>query len=85
LKNSDLPHLTLFPWNLSGLVKEKRIETLYYDSSLHKLVLICKNCEQDTRKEVSSFTFDPSANTFSPFFKIEVENIKEQLGEDENS
>ena len=58
-------------------------ETLYYDSSIHKLVLICKNCEQDTRKEVSSFTFDPSANTFSPFFKIEAENIKDQLGEDE--
>jgi uncharacterized protein YjiK len=73
--------VSIQPFRLSE--EKNEFETLYYDSSIHKLVVICKNCEQDTRKEVSSFTFDPSANTFSPFFKIEAENIKEQLGEDE--
>jgi len=73
--------VSIQPFRLSE--EKNEFETLYYDSSIHKLVVICKNCEQDTRKEVSSFTFDPSANTFSPFFKIEAETIKEQLGEDE--
>ena len=63
--------------------EKNEFETLYYDSSIHKLVLICKNCEQDTRKEVSSFTFDPSGSTFSSSFKIETATIREELGEDD--
>jgi hypothetical protein len=62
---------------------KNEFETLYYDSSLQQLVVICKNCAQDTRKEVSSFAFDPSTNAFTSSFKIETATIREELGEDE--
>jgi SdiA-regulated protein len=62
---------------------KNEFETLYYDSSQHQLMVICKNCAQDTRKEVSSFAFDPSSNTFSSSFKIETNTIREELGEDD--
>lgn len=62
---------------------KNEFETLYYDSSIKQLVAICKNCEQDTRAEVSSWTFDPASNSVNPAFKIETEAIKEQLGEDD--
>ena len=62
---------------------KNEFETLYYDSVMQQLVLICKNCEQDSRKEVSGFAFDPSSGTFSPSFKIETATIREELGEDD--
>jgi len=62
---------------------KNEFETLYYDSSIQKLVIICKNCEEDSRKEVSSFIFDPASDTFSPSFKIETATIREELGEDD--
>ncbi len=63
--------------------EKNEFETLYYDSILHRLIIICKNCEQDKRKEVSSWAFDPATDSFSPAFKIDAEEIKEQLDEDE--
>src|SRR6478672_9156366 len=62
---------------------KNEFETLYYDSAKHQLIVICKNCEQDTRKEVSSWAFDMANDSFVPAFKVETETIKEQLGEDE--
>ncbi len=62
---------------------KNEFETLYYDSTIHRLIAICKNCEQDTRKEVSSFAFDTSSNTFSSSFEIETAAIREELGEDD--
>lgn len=57
-------------------------ESLYYDSSLNKLILICKNCEGDKKSEVSSWAFDPATNSFSSSFKIETSKIRDQLGDD---
>lgn len=62
---------------------KNEFETLYYDSALHQLIVICKNCEQDSRKEVSSWAFDVARDSFVSSFKIETETIKEQLGEDD--
>ena len=62
---------------------KNEFETLYYDSAAHRLILICKNCEQDSRKEVSSFSFDPSTDSFSSSFKIETATIRDQLGEND--
>jgi hypothetical protein len=73
--------VSIQPFRISE--EKNEFETLYYDSSIQKLVIVCKNCEEDTRKEVSSFTFDPSSNTFSPAFKIETATIREELGEDD--
>ena len=62
---------------------KNEFETLYYDSTIHRLMVICKNCEQDKRNEVSSWAFDPLTDSFSPSFQIDAEAIKEQLDEDE--
>jgi hypothetical protein len=75
----DSVSLQSFP--VGGVKNE--FETLFYDSAMHQLILICKNCEQDTRTEVSSFAFDISSDTFSPSFKIETATIRDQLGEDD--
>src|SRR6185436_4833198 len=64
-------------------VGKNEFETLYYDSTAHQLIVICKNCEQDSRKEVSSWALDPASDSFMPAFKFESETIKEQLGEDD--
>ena len=58
---------------------KNEFETIFYDSSLHRLIVICKNCEDDTKKEVSSWAFDPSTDSFSPSFNISTLKIKEQL------
>ena len=62
---------------------KNEFETLYFDSTTRQLILICKNCEQDARNEVTGFAFDPSNGTFSSSFKIETGTIREEVGEDE--
>jgi len=62
---------------------KNEFETLFYDSSLRQLILICKNCEDDKKKEVTSWAFDPSNNSFSPSFTIETSKIRTQLGDDD--
>ncbi|PWT93642.1 MAG: hypothetical protein C5B54_01535 [Acidobacteria bacterium] len=57
-------------------------ETLFYDSTLRKLILICKNCEDDKKKEVSSWAFDPATDSFSSSFTINTSRIRQQLNEE---
>ncbi len=46
--------------------KEKNeFETLYFDSALHKLILVCKDCEEDKKNTVSTRAFDISSNTYT--------------------
>ena len=61
---------------------KNEFETLFYDSTLHQIILICKNCQEDNKKQVTSWTFDPSMDSFSSSFTIETESIRERLGED---
>jgi len=63
---------------------KNEFETLYYDSSQHKLILICKNCDDDNKKEVSTWAFDPVTDSFSTSFKIHTEEIRDQLNEDDS-
>ncbi|HEY1872519.1 MAG TPA: SdiA-regulated domain-containing protein [Chitinophagaceae bacterium] len=60
---------------------KNEFETLYYDSSLHRLFLICKDCEDDKKNQVNSWSFDPVSNSFSTSFVIETSAIREQLNE----
>jgi len=51
-------------------------EILYYDDSLNKMVLICKDCESDKKKSLTTFTFDPLTGNFSDSsFTINVQQI----------
>ena len=46
--------------------KEKNeFETLYFDSALHKLILVCKDCEADKKNTVSTRAFDVTTNTYT--------------------
>lgn len=59
-------------------------ETLYFDQSLQKIILMCKECESDKKKMTSTYALDPQSYTFSdtPFFSINAEDIGEELGDD---
>jgi uncharacterized protein YjiK len=41
-------------------------ETMYYDSSRHALVLLCKNCDVDSKVTVSAFAYYVDSIGFSP-------------------
>ena len=64
---------------------KNEFETLYYDSSIRRLIVICKNCEDDTKKQVTTWAFDPSTNSFSPAFTIETSKIRQALGDSDKS
>jgi hypothetical protein len=61
---------------------KNEFETLYYDTTKHQIILICKNCEVDNKKQVTTWTFDPSKDSFASAFAIQTESITERLGED---
>lgn len=49
--------------------QDNEFETLYYDDSRKKLILICKDCETDKKKSLTTFSFDPVTSQFeeAPF------------------
>src|SRR5689334_6975369 len=56
--------------------QDNEFEILYYDDSLKKMVLICKDCESDKKKSLTTFTFDPHSGIFSDSsFIINVQQI----------
>jgi len=58
-------------------------ETLYFDSALNQLILICKDCKEDKKKEVSTFAFDISAQKYTNGpYKIDADKIAAMLHED---
>lgn len=59
--------------------KTNEFETLYYDDSARKMIVMCKQCEEDKKKKVSSFYYDDSAKTFLPFMQIDVAPIFKKL------
>jgi hypothetical protein len=59
-------------------------ETLYYDDFYEKLVLVCKDCETDSKKVVSAYSYNPDDETFSEdaFYQINTDDIAHVLGSD---
>jgi len=74
--------ITLQSFKVPGNEKNE-FETLFYDSSLSKLILICKNCEGDKKNEVSTWAFDPQSDSFSSAFTIKTSEIRDQLNEED--
>ena len=68
--------------NTYGLQKggKNEFEILYLDSAAGKLVMICKDCEEDPKAKVSAFSFDPSTTSFSTFYSLDANEIAEKLG-----
>jgi uncharacterized protein YjiK len=61
---------------------ENEFEILYYDNRTGKLVMICKDCETDKKKSLTTFTFDPQTGQFSDnSFSIDATQIAASVGE----
>jgi uncharacterized protein YjiK len=68
-------------YSQSGESKNE-FEILYYDSVKRKLILICKDCETDKKKSLTTFSFDPFAGAYSDSsFSINVTDIATAIGE----
>lgn len=57
-------------------------EILYWDSTRQKLIMMCKDCDADKKKSLTTFSFDPSTGKYedSPF-QVDVQKIAASLGE----
>jgi uncharacterized protein YjiK len=58
---------------------KNEFETLFYDSSLHQLILICKDCEDDKKKEISTWAMDPVTDSFKSSFVISTSMMRDEL------
>jgi hypothetical protein len=57
-------------------------EIIYFDPFSKKIIMICKDCESDKKKVLSTFTFDPYTSKFSDSsFTIDVKRIATMIGE----
>lgn len=57
-------------------------EIIYFDAVSKKITLICKDCESDKKKVLSTYTFDPYTLQFSDSsFTIDVKRIAALVGE----
>ena len=55
-------------------------ETLYYDDHYGKLVMLCKECEDDQKKTVSSYGISVDSLTYTPgIVKINIDPLLEKL------
>jgi uncharacterized protein YjiK len=62
--------------------KHNEFESLYFDDSLHQLVLLCKDCEDDSKKQVSAWGYNIDSSFYTPsVLTINVQPVDEKLGE----
>ncbi len=62
---------------------KNEFEILYYDSTKQKLILICKDCESDKKKSLTTFSFDPHIGKYTgSAFTINVSEIAAAVGEE---
>ena len=58
-------------------------ESLYYDDSLRLLVMVCKDCSDDGKKQVSTWAFDLTTHQFQPGpFTLDAQGIAAIIGQD---
>lgn len=70
---------TDFP-NASKKVNE--FETLYWDNATQRLVMMCKACEDDKKKSVTSYFLNDSTNSFDTFAVMQTAPIFQKAGVD---
>jgi hypothetical protein len=62
--------------------KRNEFESLYYDDSLRQLVLLCKDCEDDSKKTVSAWGYSIDSALYSPsVITVDVQPVSQKLGE----
>jgi uncharacterized protein YjiK len=62
--------------------KVNEFESLYYDTNLQQLILLCKNCEDDSKKTVSAWGYNINTQLYTPsVLTIDVEAVTQKIGE----
>lgn len=57
-------------------------ESLFYNAQINRLQLICKNCEEDKKRKITVFTFDPQTNLFDDSSKVfDVTSVFDAMGD----
>lgn len=57
--------------------KANEFEAMYYDSASDKIILMCKNCEQDKKTQITSFSLEDSSKAYIPLTPLETASFKE--------
>lgn len=60
--------------------KTNEFEIMYLDSG--KIIMMCKECEDDKKSKISSYVFDPQKLTYSPHITIDMAPITKKLEEE---
>lgn len=76
---ADSISVAAFPIPAGG---KNEFESLYYDTTVHRIIAVCKNCEQDKKEQLSSFGFNPATNAFDSSITINTAEIIKMAGED---
>lgn len=78
--NGEVAQTETYKFELS---ENNEFEILYADSNDNKLVLICKDCESDNKKKLTTYAFDPANNTFSEnSYTIDIQRAAAMANED---
>jgi uncharacterized protein YjiK len=63
--------------------KDNEFESIYYDPDRQVLRLVCKGCEQDKKKLLSTYTFDPVSRQYADdSFKINTRELAHLRNQD---
>jgi len=64
--------------------KANEFESIFYNNKAGNLILVCKECEDDTKKTFSMFSYSitDSQNNYDPFQTIDAVPIAKKLGFD---
>jgi len=60
--------------------KLNEFETLYYDQGTGKIIMMCKSCEDDKKKQVSSFFIDDTAKVMNFYSAFDVSPVFDKFG-----
>lgn len=88
VSNGDLDKITFdkdkiavakvdFP-NASKKVNE--FESMYFSADSNKLIMLCKQCEDDKKSTLSSYYFNDSAHQFVKYQTMETEPLFQKIG-----
>ena len=62
---------------------KNEFEIIYYDNKRKKLILMCKDCESDTKRTLTTFSFDPNSGIYSDSsYVVDIKEIAKSMGEE---
>ena len=60
--------------------KVNEFESMYYNADSNKLIMLCKQCEDDKKTAISSYFLSDSANQFINYHSIVTEPLYQKIG-----